>query len=96
MTFKAPNRPKGKQKADLKKKEVKARKKLKAKLYVVTNCRDCPSCDTKLTNGYGYAEDYFCKAVKGSNTIAGYVEWDSEAPQNNVFPDFCPLKNTRV
>lgn len=64
----------------------------KTKLFVVKSCVECPNCDTKLTKGYGYAEDYFCKAA-GNKVIAGYVEWLSEAPQVGKFPTWCPLKD---
>lgn len=57
----------------------------------IINCRQCPHCDTKLTKGYGYATDYYCKEFNNA-IIAGYVEWDSEAPQDNQIPYWCPLK----
>ena len=63
---------------------------LKTKLYEVTNCKQCPNCDTQRTIGAGCAVDYICKAAKGK-TIAGYVEWDRESPQDHVFPVWCPL-----
>lgn len=58
------------------------------KIYKVKNCKDCPNCDRHL----GYATDYFCKAANDA-TIAGYVEWESEGPQDHKFPAFCPLKS---
>jgi len=64
------------------------------KLVPVKNCTECPHCTTKLTKGYGYAEDYLCTLTKRKdNLIAGYVEWTSEAPQDHVFPQWCPLKD---
>ncbi len=63
---------------------------MKTKSLTLKNCMDCPNCVTTLTKGYGYAQDYKCSAA-GYKTIAGYVEWDSEGPQDGEFPDFCPL-----
>lgn len=56
----------------------------------IDNCKACPFCDTKLTKGYGHALDYFCKKA-GNKIIAAYVEWSSQAPQDNEIPDWCPL-----
>lgn len=65
----------------------------------VINCKNCPHCDTKLTKGYGYALDYFCtKATKIDDeyrTIAGYVEWPSEEPQDNKIPLWCPFTRSK-
>jgi hypothetical protein len=75
-------------------------KKWQGRLFVVNNCKQCPNHYTKRTPGAGYAEDHLCKAVPEgpadkwpkNNTIAGYVEWSSEGPQDGEFPKFCPLK----
>ncbi len=71
--------------------------KLKTKLFVVTGCHaPCPNRGEKLTKGYGYATDYFCKAVTDNSgehpLIDGYVEWESEMRKPGDFPKFCPLK----
>lgn len=66
----------------------------RGKVLVLKNCKDCPNCFTVLTKGFGYATDYKCKAAE-NKTIAGYVEWDHQAPQDYVFPKFCPLKEVK-
>lgn len=52
------------------------------------DCRKCPECGEKLTKGYGYATDYFCK-LKNNKITSGYVEWSSDV---NPVPNWCPLK----
>lgn len=56
----------------------------------IVNCKQCPNCKTKLTRGAGYATDYYCTA-KSNRTIAGYVEWMSEEPQDGEIPAWCPM-----
>lgn len=63
---------------------------IKSIMICVTNCKQCPDCKTKLTKGFGYAMDYFCDGTPDQKTIAGYVEWDSEAPKDGQIPHFCP------
>jgi len=43
----------------------------------ITNCTWCPNCKTKLTKGFGYAQDYYCDATPDKFVIAAYVEWGS-------------------
>jgi len=60
-----------------------------AKITVyIKDCRECPKCGKKLTKGYGYAMDYFCK-LKDNRITSGYVEWESEI---NPVPKWCPLR----
>lgn len=69
----------------------------KTKLFVVVGChgdkhvRPCPNLTSRLTKGYGYAEDYLCRAAD-ARLIDGYVEWESEKRKPGDFPDFCPLQ----
>jgi hypothetical protein len=69
---------------------------LKSIKLTIINCKQCPSCVTKLTKGFGYATDYDCKLVKNTDgkfkTIKGYCEWTSEEPQDHEIPDWCPRK----
>ena len=65
------------------------------KLYQVPNCKQCPNCKTERTEGAGYAVDFICTAA-GNQLIAGYVEWNSESPQDGTFPEFCPLVSLKV
>jgi hypothetical protein len=72
--------------------EQMAKTKTQTKTLKIKNCVECPHSTTKLTKGYGYAEDYICTATKRkNNVIAGYVEWPSEMPQDGEFPEWCPL-----
>jgi hypothetical protein len=48
----------------------------------------CPHCGEKITKGYGYAMDYFCK-LKNNKVVSGYVEWESDL---NPVPDWCPVR----
>ena len=69
-----------------------AKTKTPTKTLKIKNCKECPNCFTKSTKGYGYAEDYICKATKRKNNlIAGYVEWSYQEPQDGDFPEWCPL-----
>lgn len=62
---------------------------MKTKIVIeLDNCYECPYCGQKLTKGYGYALDYFCKKTHNKIT-SGYVEWESDM---NPVPDWCPLK----
>jgi hypothetical protein len=56
----------------------------------ITNCQQCPHCDTQRTVGAGCADDYVCKLLR-RRVIAGYVEYSSEEPQDNQIPNWCPL-----
>lgn len=80
------------------KKPPKPKKPPEIRLAVITNCMSCPHVKMEATPGAGCATDYYCSkaATKGDGTmkmIAGYVEWASEGPQDNEFPDFCPLES---
>ena len=70
----------------------------------INNCKSCPNCKKYLTKGYGYAMDFVCVAAEGTykiekqidglikgRVIAGNCEWNSEEPQDGVFPEWCPL-----
>jgi hypothetical protein len=48
----------------------------------------CPHAGSRLTKGFGYATDYFCK-LNGGQVTSGYVEWNSDIKS---VPDWCPLK----
>jgi hypothetical protein len=48
----------------------------------------CPHCGEKLTKGFGYAMDFFCK-LSDNKIVSGYVEWDSDL---NPVPEWCPLR----
>jgi hypothetical protein len=72
---------------------------MKGRLFVVTNCMNCPNCKVERTPQAGDALDYYCEAISKNtkhNMIAGYVEYESEGPQDGKFPKFCPLKLVSV
>jgi hypothetical protein len=52
------------------------------------DCRKCPECGNKLTKGYGFTTDYFCK-LKNNKITSGYVEWERDV---KPVPDWCPLR----
>ena len=64
------------------------------KIFKIKNCKECLHCDTKLTKGYGYATDFFCK-LHDNKIIKGYCEWGSEEPQDNEFPIWCTLSDDK-
>lgn len=55
----------------------------------IKRCDERPHHNTKLTKGYGYAEDYYCGATYDNRKIAGYVETPSEIPTP---PQWCPFR----
>ncbi len=62
-----------------------------------TCCLECPFCQTKRTIGAGDALDFLCKAFpKYEKVIAGYVEYDSELPQEGQIPDWCPFAEEKT
>lgn len=65
----------------------------------VTDCRQCPYCQTERTKGAGYAYDYFCRKqwedpANIFSTIATYVEYESEFPKE--IPIWCPFRKENI
>ncbi len=66
---------------------------MKIAVVSVNSCTDCPHCEVRSSGQFSYREDYTC--TKAYRLIAGDVEYPSEQPQFNKFPDWCPLEDVK-